>query len=149
MSMLEKAFPVRLIKGAHEFEKAFEVRRTVFIEEQKVPESIERDEHDASGDHVVAVDEGRIIGTGRLAIIHSFPRIGRMAVLQEYRGQGVGRAILLKLLEVAQAKKFPEVHLAAQLPVEEFYRKMGFGPYGEIFEEASILHRMMKRKLPS
>ena len=138
---------MRPIRGRDEFERAFAIRRTVFIQEQRVPESIERDEFDLTAIHVIALDGDRVVGTGRLARIRGVPRIGRMAVLPPYRGRGVGKAILLKLLEAARAEKIPEVHLAAQLPVEGFYAKLGFLPYGEVFAEAGLLHRMMRQPL--
>jgi predicted GNAT family N-acyltransferase len=138
---------IRFVHRPEEFERAFAVRRAVFIEEQHVPESLEHDEYDSTAVHVMALEGDRAVGTGRLARIHEVSRIGRMAVLPSHRGRGVGRALLLKLLETARTQKIPEVHLAAQLPVVDFYAKLGFMPYGEIFEEAGLLHRMMKREV--
>jgi len=115
---------VRRAETPGDVERAFQVRRAVFIEEQGVPEAIERDEHDTSAVHVMALKDEEVIGTGRLAIIHGVPRIGRMAVLKPFRGQGVGAALLHALLEAARSAGHQEVHLAAQLPVEGFYAKL-------------------------
>lgn len=140
-----RSLVVRPLEGPQEFERAFAIRRTVFVEEQRVPEPIERDEHDATAIHLIALDGDTVVGTGRLAVIHGVARIGRMAILPAFRGRGVGRQLLMALLDQAQAQGWSEVHLAAQLPVEKFYARLGFEPYGEIFEEAGILHRMMHR----
>ena len=73
------------------------VRRIVFIEEQQVPEALELDELDPVCHHVLVADaDNKPVATGR---IDSDGRIGRMAVLKEYRGQGIGSALLVALLD--------------------------------------------------
>lgn len=121
------------------------VRDVVFVGEQQVPVEIERDALDASCAHVLARDaDGRPVGTGRLS---PDGRIGRMAVLREWRGRGVGRAMLLRLLEEARARGLSEVHLHAQVDAEAFYAADGFLPVGERFVEAGIQHQAMRRRL--
>ncbi len=117
------------------------VRRAVFIEEQHVPEDLEWDEQDDDAVHVLAeAADGTPIGTGRL--IRS-GRIGRMAVLAQWRGQGVGRAILTVLLEAARAMGHSELRLHAQTHAMAFYARAGFAAHGETFMEAGIPHREM------
>lgn len=121
------------------------VRETVFILEQKVPEEEEWDELDPKCQHVIARDAGnRPIGTGRLT---PDGKIGRMAVLPEWRGRGVGDALLRALLEQAQARGWREVSLHAQVHAMGFYSRHGFEPYGERFMEAGIEHQAMRRAL--
>ncbi|MFN7085514.1 MAG: GNAT family N-acetyltransferase [Burkholderiales bacterium] len=121
------------------------VRRTVFIEEQQVAEDEEWDDADAYCRHVLAVDaDGRAIGTGRLL---PDGRIGRMAVLREWRGMGVGSAILRTLLELARKEGFRTVTLHAQAHAVKFYVRHGFVAYGKHFMEAGIPHRRMKLTL--
>ncbi|MDY0021383.1 GNAT family N-acetyltransferase [Arenimonas caeni] len=121
------------------------VRETVFILEQKVPEEEEWDELDPKSHHVLARDErGRPIGTGRLTPER---KIGRMAVLPEWRGKGVGDALLVALLDKARSLGWTEVTLNAQCSAEGFYAKHGFVPYGDRFMEAGIEHRAMRREL--
>ena len=73
-------------------DKLHAVRRAVFVEEQKVPEELEWDDADEHSHHVLAEsDDGAPIGTGRLKLDCY---IGRMAVVKEWRGRGVGAAIL-------------------------------------------------------
>ena len=121
------------------------VRETVFILEQKVPEDEEWDELDPRCHHVLARDEqGRPIGTGRLTPEH---KIGRMAVLPEWRGKGVGDALLVALLDKARSLGWTEVSLNAQCSAEGFYARHGFAPYGERFMEAGIEHQAMRRAL--
>ena len=122
------------------------VRDPVFVIEQNVPIGLERDALDAQCTHVLAFDaENRPIGTGRLTPQRT---IGRMAVLAEWRGRGVGDALLDRLIALAKVKAWREVSLHAQVSAIGFYRKHGFKPFGPIYEEAGILHQSMSLSLP-
>ncbi|HEY4581861.1 MAG TPA: GNAT family N-acetyltransferase [Lysobacter sp.] len=121
------------------------VRDAVFVVEQRVPVEIERDAIDPACVHVLARDAaGRPIGTGRLA---PGGKIGRMAVVPGWRGRGVGRAMLRRLVDAAAAAGMRELVLHAQVEAERFYAAEGFLPLGERFEEAGIRHQAMKRLL--
>jgi predicted GNAT family N-acyltransferase len=122
------------------------VREAVFVREQHVPSELEWDEFDANCIHVLATDAaGSAIGTSRLL---ADGMIGRMAVLKAWRGRGVGKALLLHLLEEARKQHLPHVALHAQLHASEFYRIFGFEIRGEEFLEAGIPHISMILKLP-
>lgn len=124
-------------------ESARQVRETVFVAEQRVPRDLEMDEHDTVSRHVVARDaEGGAIGTGRLL---PDGHIGRMAVLVDWRGKGVGRALLERLLEEAAGQNLRHLALHAQTQASGFYRRFGFVEEGPEFIEAGIPHRTMVR----
>lgn len=120
------------------------IRFTVFVEEQGVPAEIELDEHDAACVHAVAFDGERAVGTGRLL---PDGHIGRMAVLREFRNQGVGAGMLQRLVETAREQGFAEVALSAQIRAANFYRRHGFFEEGPEYMEAGIRHQAMRRKL--
>ncbi|WEN13537.1 GNAT family N-acetyltransferase [Rhodanobacter sp. AS-Z3] len=123
-----------------------DLRETVFIHEQGVPEQRERDGLDGECWHVLARDEqGRPIGCGRLTPAH---KIGRMAVLKDWRGRGVGAAVLRELIARARSQGWPEVALDAQVSAMGFYEQAGFVAYGEEFEDAGLQHRGMRMALP-
>jgi len=125
--------------------QARQVRDAVFVEEQKVPRDIEWDEYDSSSRHVIARDsDGGAIGTGRLL---PDGHIGRMAVLADWRGKGVGRALLERLLEGARLRGHPHLALHAQTQASGFYRRFGFVEEGPEFMEAGIPHRTMVRSI--
>ncbi len=122
---------------------AAEVRRKVFIEEQKVPVELEWDEHDESSHHVlVSGPEGLPIATGRLL---PDGHVGRFAVIPTWRGKGVGRAVMDHLLDAARSRGMTTLALHAQTYAEGFYRNFGFRPEGDVFMEAGIPHRLMIR----
>ena len=118
------------------------IRTTVFVVEQNVPAALEMDAMDAQCLHAVAFEGGRAVATGRLL---PDGHIGRMAVLKEYRGRGLGGAILARLMAAAKERGDAEVMLAAQVHAMPFYAAHGFQAYGEVYEEAGIPHRNMRR----
>lgn len=119
------------------------VRTEVFVVEQGVPAEIERDALDAVCRHAIARDAGgRVIATGRLL---PDGHIGRMAVLRTARGAGVGGAVLQALIAEAARRGLREVALNAQTHALAFYRRHGFEAVGEVFMEAGIPHRAMRR----
>ncbi|MDN5848873.1 MAG: GNAT family N-acetyltransferase [Nitrococcus sp.] len=121
------------------------VRRRVFIEEQGIPLELEWDDLDRASRHLVAViDSAGAIGTVRLT---RNAHIGRMAVLPAWRRRGIGEQLLQAVLEEAAVAGMSSVALAAQVPVVPFYEKLHFEPYGEIFQDVGIPHRMMRRAL--
>lgn len=121
------------------------IRFAIFVGEQNVPPGIELDDMDAKSVHAIAyAPDGKAVGTGRLL---PDGRIGRMAVLREWRRLGVGAAILEALLEEARRRGHTEVVLSAQLQAAEFYRNHGFVAEGKVYQEAGILHQKMRRKL--
>jgi predicted GNAT family N-acyltransferase len=121
------------------------VRRAVFIEEQRVPEHEEWDEADAVSRHVLALDAKRdAVGTGRL---DPTGKIGRVAVLPQYRGSGVGAAIVAHLVTLAETLGLAEVHLNAQVDALGFYERLGFRAEGPEFDEVGIPHRRMRRRV--
>ena len=135
-----------------------EVREQVFVIEQGVPIADELDAMDASAHHVLARDSlGQPIGTGRLipppTTADSTPAgsasIGRMAVLPEWRGRGVGAAILRALLQQARALGWNSIELHAQSHAQAFYAGFGFEALGDEFDECGIPHRLMRQVLSS
>lgn len=124
--------------------EAYFVRKSVFIQEQGVPEAIELDEFDPQAQHALAYRESQCVGTGRLVTINSREgRIGRMAVLKNNRGQGIGKQLLQTLIALGKGQGLTTFILHAQLDAIPFYAQCGFLAVGEIYEEAGIAHRDM------
>jgi len=123
---------------------AFLVRQEVFIHEQGVSAELELDEHDPLAAHALAYLDGRCVGTGRLVDLGGGQnQIGRMAVLAQFRGMGIGTQILEKLVRLASSQGVKLIILHSQLTAIPFYEKQGFQAQGSIYEEAGIPHRNM------
>jgi predicted GNAT family N-acyltransferase len=136
------------IESPADMQRALAIRRRVFIEEQNVPEEIEMDADDQRAFHALAILDGNAVGCGRM-LEHgdSEVKIGRMAVLPEFRKTGIGAQILGFLIERARALGLRKAILHAQLTAEGFYLNQGFNPVGGVFDEAGIAHRKMERDL--
>jgi predicted GNAT family N-acyltransferase len=136
--MLHKPFLIRSASWQADRARLEYVRRQVFIIEQKIPESEEWDGADENSSHVLAFSKKRdVVGTGRL---EPTGKIARLAVVGEYRGQGVGSAMLIRLVEEARQRGFDQVYLHAQTHALNFYKKFGFVSDEEIFSEGGIPH---------
>lgn len=121
-----------------------DIREIVFIKEQHVPVELEWDELDINCQHILASSDAKPIGTGRLT---EQGHIGRMAVLKSWRRQGVGSAILCKLIDLAHQKQLSMITLNAQIGAEMFYKKHDFRTISGVFDDAGIPHVKMVRKL--
>jgi predicted GNAT family N-acyltransferase len=129
-------------------ERAYALRHAVFVEEQRVPADLERDQHDAGALHVVALEGERCVATGRLvAQPGGVGRVGRMAVDPAYRRGGLGARVLAALEDAARARGLREIELHAQCYVEAFYARAGYAREGDVFEEAGIAHVVMRKRL--
>lgn len=121
-----------------------DIRETVFVNEQNVPKELEVDGLDPDCDHVLLKSGSNFVATGRM---QKDGHIGRVAVLREFRGKGLGKEIILSLIEVAKSRGMEKVYLGAQLTAKEFYHKLGFSQYGETFLDAGIKHIMMELRI--
>ncbi|MGR8935977.1 MAG: GNAT family N-acetyltransferase [Gammaproteobacteria bacterium] len=128
-----------------DFDDLRSVREAVFVNEQQIAAAVEFDALDAQCRHVLARDSRhRPIGTGRLTPDN---RIGRLAVLPSWRRQGIGKALLSNLIDMARRSGAAHVVVNAQLSAQGFYEKFGFRAYGAAFSEAGIPHRTMRLDL--
>lgn len=142
------SYAVKRAQQEAERERALEIRRQVFINEQEVPEELEIDEHDLPHTptiHVLAIDHsGNAAGTGRLReYAAGIGKIERVAVLSTARGGGVGRMLMEKLEEEARGQGFHTLKLHAQLQAQPFYERLGYTPHGATFMDAGIEHIAM------
>jgi predicted GNAT family N-acyltransferase len=140
-------FDIAIVSWSDKQAELTSVRRAVFIEEQNVPESIEFDGRDPDCFHVLASDtKGCPVGTARM---DGKGKIGRMAVLHDYRRRSIGRKMIRALMDYGRKNAITNFHLSAQITAIEFYKKMDFEPSGKQFLEAGIKHINMKLKNPS
>ena len=145
MTISEPAGQVIVADWSEHADTLFAIRRQVFIVEQNVPEELEHDQHDATAVHVLITDtDGRGIATGRLL---PDGHIGRVAVLAEYRGSGIGRQVMIALHQIARERGHTQIILNSQLSALPFYRRLGYRAEGPEFIEAGIRHRRMRLQL--
>jgi len=142
------AYIVRFASSSEDLDALYALRRQVFEVEQNIPRPLDRDPYDFNADHVVAYDDGRLVGTGRIVRLDArTAQVGRMAVAADQRERGVGAMVLDALERMAAMRGLRELVVHSQLPAEQFYRNRGFARDGETFLDQGVPHVAMRKLL--
>jgi predicted GNAT family N-acyltransferase len=138
-------YQIRLADWTHDQPALRQIRLAVFVDEQRVPEALEWDGIDGDCRHIIAeTAAGEPIGCARLL---PDGHIGRVAVLAHSRGQGVGDALLARMIALAKEVGHRRVIVNAQTHALAFYQRHGFVALGPEFDDAGIPHQAMARLL--
>jgi predicted GNAT family N-acyltransferase len=151
-------YVIRVASTSTECDNVFALRHSVFVTEQGVPAALERDEHDDVADHVIAYDGDRPVGAGRLVVepvgfagtdpgFGPVGHLGRLAVLPEARGAGLGAALVHAIEERARERGLAVMALSSQTYAIGFYERLRYVAHGPEFDDAGIPHRWMTRRL--
>lgn len=136
-----------MIRVSDDIDAALEIRRRVFVEEQGITLEEDIDGRDPDAIHLLALDGDRPVGTARILISGEVGKIGRVAVLAEARGRGMGQALVLFAVEELTRRGCSRAALGAQTYAVGFYEALGFAAIGPEFVDAGIPHREMVRAL--
>lgn len=124
------------------------LRRAVFIVEQGIAEADEWDDLDGQAIHLLAWQEGAPVGTARILIRGAAGRIGRVCVLRDARGTGLGTVLIRAAMDVLRTRPgVTHAMLGSQVQAMGFYEKLGFAAQGDVYDDAGIPHRDMIREL--
>ena len=144
---------IKILKSKEELNLGFALRIEVFVKEQKVPMELELDEKDNSENtiHIGYFNDNKLIGVARLIdpdkdVIH----IGRVVIDKEYRGQGIGRELIIGCENIAQQilKRKIIIELSAQIQAENFYKSLGYNRVNDIiYLDAGIEHVDMMKEI--
>lgn len=124
--------------------KIRKIRTSVFVEEQGIDSKVDFDGLDEVAAHVLVCTNDNAVATGRVL---EDGHIGRIAVLKEFRGVGVGASVVKALIKVAKKKDFSRVYLGSQTHAIGFYEKLGFKVCSEVFIDADLEHVEMEMLL--
>ncbi len=141
-------FHVTIVSADQELQDAFFVRRKVFVDEQRVPLSLEIDEFDETASHFVVYEKNTPIGAGRIR--ETSPGVGkveRVCILPTYRGLHLGKLIMKALEDHGSEQGFEKIVLNAQSHAIPFYESIGYVITSPEFMDADIPHRAMEKKL--
>jgi predicted GNAT family N-acyltransferase len=140
----------RQVTTRAELNRAFVVRREVFVIEQGISKEDEYDGLDDSCLQFVALSGRKVIGCARVRFPEpGYAKIERMAVLRTFRRQGIGSGILACIEEELKKQPVTDLVLHAQLTAVLFYRTCGFTAFGDTFYEAGVEHVKMQKQLTS
>ncbi|KAJ2716913.1 hypothetical protein H4R19_000356 [Coemansia spiralis] len=142
--------------SAAEREEAISVRIRVFVDIQKFPLSEERDEHDKEAVHIVITDREQnnaVIGTLRVLRAADAAKLGRVVVLPEYQGLGLGRQLMAfaeqLIAQHPDLKHCTSIKLGSQYDKRGFYEKCGYMARGDIYDELGCPHVWMHKEVPA
>lgn len=138
---------VLVVKNEKQLEDAFSIRRSVFIEEQQVPEEEEIDQYEDESVHFVLYDQNKAIGAGRYRTFEEYGKVERICILSENRKGGSGKALMKGIEEFAKQNGAPALKLNAQTHAIPFYSRLGYEIISEEFLDAGIPHKTMYKKL--
>ncbi len=138
---------VEEVTSQSDFAICMAIRMEVFVFEQDVPADVEWDAFDRTSTHFFARADGKPVATARLRDEKGTAKIERMAVRKDYRGKGVGDALLNKVMETARARGLARARVSAQDHAIPFYEKLGFAVTGDGYVEAGMPHHAMERDL--
>jgi len=91
--------------------------------------------------------DGQPAGTARLRVVEGLAKAERVAVLERFRGAGVGAALMRALEGEARRRGLDQMVLHAQVRVIPFYERLGYAAHGPVFDDAGIPHRAMRKRL--
>ena len=134
---------IEIVKWIDGLSQLKNIREKVFIQEQKVTPQLEWDGMDEKAIHFLVFNDKAAIGCARAIVIKDHMQLGRMAVLKEYRGQGIGSALIEKAMTTAKLNQLSAIYISAQCHAIDFYKKFGFEVTSDIYLDAEILHRDM------
>ena len=144
---------IKILESKEELDLGFALRIEVFVKEQNVPIELELDDKDHSDNtvHIGYFNDNKLIGVARLIdldkdVIH----IGLVVVDKEYRGQGIGRELIIGCENIAQQilKRKIIIELSAQIQAEKFYKSLGYNRVNDtIYLDAGIEHVDMRKEI--
>ena len=135
---------IEIVKWVDSYIPLTIIREKVFIEEQKVKPQFEWDGLDEDAIHFLAYKHEKAVGCARSLVIKNHMQLGRMAVLKEYRNNGIGSFLIEKAITTAKLNQLSKISISAQCHAIDFYKKFGFEVTSEIYLDAGISHQDME-----
>ena len=142
---------MNIINAENKIADCLKIRYAVFVSEQGVPPDLEKDGYDEPGalcEHFLIEDGGAFVGTFRVLLDeHDAAHIGRLCIIPECRGRGLGRAALEFAAREYGRRGYKKLVLGAQCHAIPFYEKCGFSVVSDLYYDAGIPHRNMEKIL--
>lgn len=136
----------KIICSLEELIAAYNVRFTVFCEEQNIPYYIETAENELNRIHILGMQGKEPIAAGRMYVINGWLKFERIAVRKAWRSRRIGSKLVNYMVNTGKDMGIFKYKLHAQVSNKEFYKRLGFKTKGKIFIEAGIEHILMIRK---
>ena len=128
------------LEGNEDLKDSYKIRKEVFVLEQNVPIEIELDSKDEMCKHIVIYDEDEPIATGRIVLENNICFLGRICIVKKFRGRGIGVFLVENMIKMAAEMGVEDIYIHAQKYAEDFYKRLNFKRFGEVFDEGGIEH---------
>jgi len=138
---------LQIITNENDLEKAYKIRRTVFVLEQNCPPEEEFDHLEEVSAHFLLKDGEEAIGAARFRDYNGVGKLERICVLADKRKTGAGKTIVLGIEDYARQKGYTSFFLNSQVQAIPFYEKLGYEVCSDIFMDAGIPHKSMKKTI--
>lgn len=136
---------VKRVETEEEQQDAYDIRKQVFVYEQKVPLEIELDEYERESVHFIAYKQLIPVGAARVRKVDNEAKVERVCVLKTYRQAGIGHLLMKEIEDFANKQNWLPIRLHAQLEAVPFYEKIGYITCSDLFYEANLPHVAMKK----
>ena len=138
---------IKLADNQKDFFALIQLRRDVFVNEQKVDINIEMDDYDLTALHFVVWENRQVVATCRLVVNEFQAKLGRMAIALPFRHRKIGSLLLAYVENYARENAIKKIIVAAQIQALDFYLYNHYLETSEIFYEANIAHKMVEKIL--
>lgn len=136
-----------MIETTEEKALAFQIRRTVFVDEQGVPAELEIDELEDTAIHFIGYENNKAVGASRIRFVDIYGKLERICILKEHRGKQYGKLLIQAMETKIKCQGYNKTKLNAQTHAENFYRRLGYKTTSEPFMDAGIPHIEMTKQL--
>ncbi|MCX2680130.1 GNAT family N-acetyltransferase [Galbibacter sp. EGI 63066] len=135
-------------KKSKYYKEAIDLRISLFFSGMDNTNELINDTYENQSQHLVCLNENKVVGTGRLSIRNNQGIISQMAIKKEFQKKGIGSEILSKLLSQCSSLELDKIKLSARKTAVDFYKKFGFQDYGEDYKskKTGIIHRNMSKQ---
>lgn len=143
-------FECRRAEGADDLAVCLAIRHAVFVVGQQVPVELERDGREQQCRHYLVFDDDIAVGTARVMPLDNVFKFQRVAVLDAYRGRGVGTKLMTFIMHdiaTGDIEGRQGFFLSSQVSAIAFYERLGFEACSDVFMDAGIEHRDMRRPI--
>lgn len=129
------------------YRQAVELRRRVL----RLPLGLDFTPEDLAPDreqfHFVATDGGQVVGCLVMVPHGNETKMRQVAVEPDLQGRGIGKAMVAHTEVWAAQEGYESIVLHAREGAVPFYLGLGYELEGEPFEEVTIPHRRMRKRL--
>jgi ribosomal protein S18 acetylase RimI-like enzyme len=134
--------------GSPEYQQMVQLRNDILRKPLGLTFSKEELDKEKEDILIGAFDDDRLLGCCML--INTEPgtvRLRQMAVHKNLQGKGIGRALMQFAENIARDRGYRRITMHARKSATGFYEKLGYTVYGEEFQEVTLPHVVMEKRL--